>query len=126
MVLADVQRFKGYTIFICKECVSELHLLNKNLKCKFLEEMSLVSEAVYLAFKPDKLNYELLGVGNGIHMHWHIITRKNGDTPTVGPIWRLPKSELNDSKYIPDINELECMKKLLNDALEQVLNRCEG
>lgn len=34
-----------------------------------------MAEAVYNAFQPDKLNYELLGVGSGVHMHWHIFPR---------------------------------------------------
>ena len=56
-------------------------LLDPEFKKKFLEEMSIVSEAVYDAFKPDKLNYELLGTGNAIHMHWHLFPRREGDIP---------------------------------------------
>lgn len=51
----------------------------------FLNEMSLVAEAVYNAFGPDKLNYELLGQGENVHMHWHIFPRRKGDTPVPGP-----------------------------------------
>lgn len=47
--------------------------------------MPIVSEAVYDAFKPDKLNYELLGTGNAIHMHWHLFPRREGDIPVKGP-----------------------------------------
>lgn len=66
------QRFKGYTVFICKQHASELHELEKDFKIKFLEEMSIVAEAVFNAVKPDKLNYELLG--NGIsHLHCYVI-----------------------------------------------------
>ena len=32
--------------------------LEKEFRKKFLEEMSVVAEAVYKAFQPDKLNYE--------------------------------------------------------------------
>ena len=35
---------------------------------KFLEEMSLVAEAVSKAFNCEKINYELLGNGDS-HMH---------------------------------------------------------
>lgn len=51
--------------------------------------MPIVSEAVYDAFKPDKLNYELLGTGNAIHMHWHLFPRREGDIPVKGPVWKL-------------------------------------
>lgn len=91
VVLGDIQRFKGYTLFLCKEHAIELHFLRKDFRHLFLEEMSLAAEAVYNAFHPDKLNYELLGVGNGVHMHWHIFPRRVGDTPEPGPVWRLDK-----------------------------------
>ena len=77
-MLGDIQRFKGYTLFLCKEHATELHFLSKDFRSIFLEEMSLVAEAVYNAFHPDKINYELLGVGNGVHMHWHIFPRRAG------------------------------------------------
>lgn len=69
VVLGNCQRFKGYTLFLCKEHATELHFLDRDFRQKFLEEMSLTAEAVYKAFLPDKLNYELLGMGNGVHMH---------------------------------------------------------
>lgn len=121
VVLGDIQRFKGYTLFLCKEHATELHFLRKDFRHLFLEEMSLASEAVYNAFHPDKLNYELLGVGNGVHMHWHIFPRRVGDTPEPGPVWRLDKAELNSQIYKPDKEELERMKVLLNNELDKLL-----
>lgn len=121
VVLGDIQRFKGYTLFLCKEHATELHFLEKNFRREFLEEMSLTAEAVYNAFHPDKLNYELLGAGNGVHMHWHIFPRRTGDTPDPGPVWRLDKKELNSDKYKPDTEELENLKALLNAELDKLL-----
>ena len=121
VVLGDIQRFKGYTLFLCKEHATELHFLDKDFKRIFLEEMSLVAEAVFNAFHPDKLNYELLGVGSGVHMHWHIFPRRAGDTPEPGPVWRLTKSELNSDEYKPDEEELERLKSLLNLELSKLI-----
>lgn len=121
VVLGDIQRFQGYTLFLCKEHATELHFLNKNFKRIFLEEMSLVAEAVYNAFQPDKLNYELLGVGSGVHMHWHIFPRRAGDTPEPGPVWKLDRMELYSDKYKPDEEELERLKALLNMELEKLI-----
>lgn len=121
VVLGDIQRFKGYTLFLCKEHEVELHFLNKDFKRVFLEEMSLVAEAVYNAFHPDKINYELLGVGNGVHMHWHIFPRRVGDTPEPGPVWRLNKAELNSDEYKPGEEELENLKALLNAELNKLI-----
>ena len=63
VVLGDNQHFKGYTLFLCKEHKSELFQLKKDFKGKFLEEMTIVAEAVSKAFPCEKLNYELLGNG---------------------------------------------------------------
>lgn len=122
VVLGDIQRFRGYTLFLCKQHKSELHFLEKDFKETYLKEMSMVAEAVYAAFQPEKLNYELLGVGNAVHMHWHIFPRRENDTPQVGPVWRLAKEDLNNECFRPNIIELEQMKEKLKSALEKVLN----
>ncbi len=121
VVIGDHQRFKGYTLFLCKEHATEIHFLEGNFKSKFLQEMSLVAEATYNAFKPDKLNYELLGVGNGVHMHWHFFPRRAGDTPTPGPVWQLGIAEMNHNKYLPTEQELTELKNRLNDELNKLL-----
>jgi diadenosine tetraphosphate (Ap4A) HIT family hydrolase len=67
-VLGDNQLYRGYTIFASKTCVPELHDLTPDARSRFLDEMSLVAEAVFRAFAPRKLNYELLG--NSVsHLH---------------------------------------------------------
>ena len=120
VVIGDSQRIKGYTVFICKQHATELHHLDKEYRSEFLNEMSLVAEAVYNAFKPDKLNYELIGKGNAQHMHWHIFPRYAGDTVTGGPVWQLGK-ELFSEQFKPTEKELEKLKTKLNSELEKLL-----
>ncbi|MBT9776695.1 HIT domain-containing protein [Clostridium sp. MCC353] len=120
VVIGDYQRFRGYTLFLCKEHAEELHFLEEEFRYKFLREMSTVAEAVYKAFKPDKLNYELLGVGNAVHMHWHFFPRRNGDTPNPGPVWKLDKSEMYHEKYRPAKLDLEELKAQLRAELDQL------
>ena len=120
VVIGDHQRFKGYTVFICKECQPELHMLEPEFRKKFLEETSLVAEAAYLAFKPEKMNYELLGVGNTVHMHWHFFPRRSGDTPLVGPVWKLDKTEMYADEYRPTSEELEELKAALLTELDKL------
>lgn len=123
VVIGDYQYFKGYTLFLCKQHATELHYLDNDFKQKYLSEMSLVAEAVFNAFKPEKLNYELLGTGNATHMHWHIFPRNIGDTPTIGPVWKLPKEEMYDEKNKLDSEELETMKDTLRSELILLLNK---
>jgi len=94
------QRFKGYTLFICKQHGPELHNLEYAFKMKYLEEMALVAEAICNIYKPDKMNYELLG-NVCSHLHWHLFPRVDGDTPEKGPVFWLPKEELCDEATRP-------------------------
>lgn len=119
-VIGDYQRFKGYSLFLCKQHQTELHFLESSFRNEFLHEMSIVAEAVYNAFKPEKLNYELLGAGKGLHMHWHIFPRRTNDTPKSGPVWQLGDA-LFDDKYLPGKVELEDLKKRLGLALDNLL-----
>lgn len=119
VVIGDYQYFKGYTIFLCKEHKTELHFLNEDFKIKFLTEMSKVSEAVYNAFKPDKLNYEMLG-NDDAHMHWHIFPRRANDAPTKGPVHRVDRKLLYSKDAIPGEFELNQMKIKLYEELEKI------
>ena len=120
-VIGDIQRFYGYSLFICKEHATELHELPDEFRRKFLWEMSVVAQAVYNAFPCDKLNYELLGQGGGVHMHWHIFPRRSGDNPYKGPVWRMPRREMNSEEYRPDENQLADMVAKLKAEIEKLI-----
>ena len=125
VVLGDHQRFKGYTLFLCKEHVTELHQLSYEFKMKYLEEMALVAEAVFNVYKPNKMNYELLGNGDS-HVHWHLFPRYDGDLDNYGnngrgPVWCLPKEEMWNSKYKPSLDELKVLTSQLKEEIERLL-----
>lgn len=120
VVIGDHQRFRGYSLFLCKRHAEELHFLEPEFRARFLYEMSIVAEAVYRAFQPDKLNYELLGAGKGLHMHWHILPRKVGDTPHPGPVWQLGDA-LFSEEFLPSPEELADLRERLNAQLEKLL-----
>lgn len=120
VVLGDHQHFRGYTLFLCKQHATELHQLEPAFRMKFLAEMSLVAEAVWNAFQPEKLNYELLGAGKGTHMHWHIFPRRTGDTPAPGPVWQLGIRGLHNEADRPDAATLVEMCAALDRELTQL------
>lgn len=119
IVLGDHQRFYGYTLFLCKEHKTELFHLEHDFKLKFMEEMSLVAEAAAKAFAAEKMNYELLGMGDA-HVHWHLFPRREGDTPQTGPVWWLPREEMWNDEYRPSGVQLEEMKAKLLDELAKI------
>lgn len=125
VVIGDNQHFKGYTLFLCKVHETELFHLDHLIKMKFLEEMSVVAEAVSKAFKADKMNYELLGNGD-THLHWHLFPRKEGDMGNYGnngkgPVWWYPMEKMYSEDNRPSYKELEIMKVKLLNELEKLL-----
>jgi diadenosine tetraphosphate (Ap4A) HIT family hydrolase len=69
--------------------VNELHELPVDDRDAYLREMAAVAEAVFKAFEPRKLNYELLGNG-APHLHWHLFPRHADDPSPTGPVWGDP------------------------------------
>lgn len=126
VVIGDHQHFNGYTLFLCKEHAIELFDLEEDYKIKYLNEMSLVAEAVSKSFNADKMNYELLGNGD-VHLHWHLFPRKTGDLGEFGnngsgPVWWYPKELMYDNSNKPTTNELEVMKQKLLEELNAIFN----
>ncbi len=120
VVMADHQKYKGYVCFLCKMHVTELHLLPYKYKVKHLEEMSIVSEAIYHVFNADKMNHAMLGNLDS-HVHWHLIPRKKDDAPAHSPIWRLPDEELFDDSYRPSKGELSNMASALKAEIIRLI-----
>ena len=116
VVIGDHQLFRGYSLLLCKQHTPELHLLGAGERSVFLEEMATVGEAVYNAFSPVKLNYELLG--NTIqHMHWHVLPRHEDDPCPNGPVWVLDRSVRYADSARPSEEDLLSMKTGLLEEL---------
>jgi len=122
VVLGDFQFYEGYTLLLSKKHVSELHEMPATFKNRFLEEMSLVAEAVYNAFKPVKLNYELLG--NLVsHCHWHIFPRYANDFQPKKPIWVIDETIRRAEHTRPSPEKLDALKKSLERELEKAITK---
>lgn len=125
VVIGDHQHFKGYTIFLCKEHKTELFQLDRGTRLRFLEEMSLVTEAAANAFGAEKMNYELLGNGDS-HLHWHLFPRVSGDLGEFGnngkgPVWWYPREKMYSSENCPSEDALNEMKARLAEELDKLL-----
>ena len=126
VVLGDNQHFDGYTLFLYKNHEkTELFELDKDEKNLFLEEMSIVAEAASNAFGPEKMNYELLGMGDA-HLHWHLYPRRKGDIGNygnngVGPVWWYPMEKMYNDDNRPTADELDRMKERLLKELEKLI-----
>lgn len=86
------QFFPGYTLLFSKEHVTELFHLDERVRNTMMDEVSRMSRALFSAFQPTKINYELLG--NMVpHIHWHLIPRFKTDHLWPRPIWAEPHEE---------------------------------
>lgn len=119
VVLGDYQFYMGYSIFICKYHKYEIHELPKEIREKFLQEMSMVAESVYKAFNPHKLNYELLG-NKDPHIHWHFFPRYTNDPDPENPTWLYNKLLRCNEKTKPTTSELSKLKKRLLNELNKL------
>ncbi|MBJ6749045.1 HIT family protein [Geomonas anaerohicana] len=87
------QFFAGYCFVYTKDHVTELFHLSETVRNGVMAEVCAVAEALYNAFSPDKINYELLG-NMAPHMHWHVVPRRSSDALWPRPHWSEPHQEL--------------------------------
>ncbi len=125
VVLGDHQHFKGYTLFLLKQHKNELFELEKEERQIFLEEMSVIAEAVNNVFRPEKMNYELLGNGDS-HLHWHLFPRVSGDIGNYGnhgrgPVWWYPPEKMYNDDNRPLPAEMESWKQKLRSELKRLM-----
>jgi diadenosine tetraphosphate (Ap4A) HIT family hydrolase len=126
VVIGDNQHFYGYTLFLYKHhgAITELFHLEKEEKMKFMEEMTIVAEAVSKAFGAEKMNYELLGMGDA-HLHWHLYPRREGDIEDYGnhgkgPVWWYPMEKMYSDENRPSLEQLEKMRAVLRKELDSL------
>ena len=105
------QFFPGYTLLFTKRHVTELFHLDPAERAGLMDEVSRVAQALAQAFKPDKINYELLG--NMVpHIHWHLVPRFATEPLWPRPIWSEPHAEirLSPGEYH---DRIELIRKVL-------------
>lgn len=133
VVIGDHQHFSGYTLFLYKHHgeITEIFHLEPYERTKFMEEMAMVAEAVSRAFGAEKMNYELLGMGDA-HLHWHLFPRREGDILPYGhhgkgPVWWYPMEKMYADGNRPDEATLSEMKQRLSAELDRLIppHSCE-
>lgn len=126
VVIGDNQHFYGYTLFLHRNHdYTELFQMDAEEQTMFLKEMTIVAEAVNSAFKPEKMNYELLGMGDA-HLHWHLYPRVEGDIDNYGnngkgPVWWYPMEKMYSDECRPTEEELLEMKNKLLMELDKLM-----
>jgi diadenosine tetraphosphate (Ap4A) HIT family hydrolase len=84
--LGTWQYYHGYCVLVSRQHAAELSGLDARQRREYLDEMCLLAKAIEAAYRPHKLNYELLG--NQVpHLHWHLFPRYVDDPERLKPVW---------------------------------------
>jgi diadenosine tetraphosphate (Ap4A) HIT family hydrolase len=85
-LLGPWQFYRGYCVLVARGHATELSRLDEEARRGYLDEMCLLARAIETAFRPHKMNYELLG--NQVpHLHWHLFPRSADDPDRLRPVW---------------------------------------
>ena len=91
--LSKNQVYRGYSIVVYNDHETALENLTEENQIQFYRDMLRISSAIVKTFKPNKMNYELLG--NWVpHLHWHVVPRYKTDPCWGNPIWIKPDVSL--------------------------------
>jgi diadenosine tetraphosphate (Ap4A) HIT family hydrolase len=107
--LCKNQVCRGYTILTYNQGhYTELFQLEKADLIAYSQDLAKIAKAIYQAYHPLKVNYELLG--NVVpHLHWHVIPRQKTDPVDPNwPIWGgdFKEVRLSDNEYSRIIEEI--------------------
>ena len=103
-VLGSDQYYPGYTLVIARRHATELYHLPERESTAYFQDMLRVARAIDGAFKPRKMNYELLG-NTVAHLHWHLFPRYADDPNPARPTW--------EHAHAPrDPGEAECARTI--------------
>jgi len=85
----DWQFFRGSTILVFRDHVTELHHLTPELQHQFMDDASRMAQALEKTFPGSKLNHGLFG-NTMPHLHWHMMVRRETDPNPKTTIWEAP------------------------------------
>ena len=104
---SDWQFFRGTTLLVFQDHVTELHHLTSELQHRFMDDAARISVALEKTFPDAKLNHGLFG-NTTPHLHWHIIVRRLTDPDPKATIWEsdFPKVNQSDEDFRKTAGEI--------------------
>ena len=103
----DWQYFRGTTILVFQDHLTELHHLTQELQHEFMHDAARMAAALEKTFPDTKLNHGLFG-NTMPHLHWHIIVRRATDPATKSTIWesKFPNVKQSDEDFRKTAGEI--------------------
>jgi hydroxymethylbilane synthase len=116
------QFYQGYCVLVARKHATELSGLDELERHGYLDEMSVLARAIESAFRPHKLNYELLG--NQVpHLHWHLFPRSAADPNRLRSVWLALDRAEHDPESLRTMEAGALGRDAITAALRKELTR---
>ena len=118
LYLYKEQIYPGRVILAAKSHVPEYFDMNREEMEGYISELTMVSQAIRRAFKPDKLNYCSIGDSSG-HLHVHIVPKRK-DNEMWGDMFEVNahRGFLEHEAYQPIIDRI--MAEIPKDGITEI------
>src|SRR5438874_12901915 len=121
-LLGPWQFYHGYCVLVARTHATELSQLPPAARRAYLDEMCLLAAAIEAAFRPHKLNYELLG--NQVpHLHWHLFPRYPDDPNRMRSVWLALDRAEHDPETLRRLETGPRPRDAITAALREQLTR---
>lgn len=119
-VMGDHQFLAGYSLLLADPVVVDLHDLGREVRQRFLLDMSLLGEAVLACTAAYRINYEILG-NSAPALHAHVWPRflDEPDEFRSSPVGRYPAERRNAAPFCSQVHD--ALQSALRQALLRVL-----
>jgi len=100
-VIGDTQFLPGYCLLLASPQVNHLTDLPFAQRGIYLEDMTLIGEAIMQVCQPGRVNYEILGNSDPF-LHAHVFPRYEWEPAEhrSHPVWRYPFSHWTDERFV--------------------------
>lgn len=120
-VLADTQFLPGYCILLASPKANHLTDLPMPHRMQFLQDMSLIGEALEQVLRPQglvRINYEILG-NTDAYLHAHVIPRYEWEPDELRgyPAFNYPRDRWTDPSYRFDTDKHDALRAELTKVL---------
>ena len=121
-VLGDYQALPGYCVLVAWPRAASLNELSLAGRAQFMQDMTLIGDAINAVCKPAKLNYAVM-MNYDTFLHGHIQARYawEPDEYRRGPAWNYPQEKRCDARVFYTAEASQALLSQLQDALQKRL-----
>lgn len=122
-VIGDTQFLPGYCLLLAYPKVGSLNDLSLEQRADFLQDMSILGDAIQSVCGPLRVNYEILG-NTDAYLHAHVFPRYNWEEESrrKSPVWMYPQENWTFDRFQFDPQKHGNLKERLTGALQEMMS----